>query len=55
MDLHSTIILHGNKDIVVGMISVSILVEQLPKVQLIVYPDSNHGTPTAFSSMYGFS
>lgn len=40
---HPTLIVHGNKDIVVGPINALILAERLPNAQLIVYPDSSHG------------
>ena len=38
-----TLIIHGNKDVVVGPINALILAEQLPNAQLIVYSDSSHG------------
>jgi pimeloyl-ACP methyl ester carboxylesterase len=40
---HPTLIVHGNKDVVVGPLNALILAEQLPNAQLIVYSDSNHG------------
>jgi pimeloyl-ACP methyl ester carboxylesterase len=40
---HPTLIVHGNKDMVVQPINAFILAERLPDAQLIVYPDSNHG------------
>jgi pimeloyl-ACP methyl ester carboxylesterase len=40
---HPTLIIHGNKDIVVQPINALILAEHLPNAQLIIYPDSNHG------------
>ena len=40
---HPTLIVHGNKDIVVAPINALILAKQLPNAQLIVYPDSSHG------------
>jgi pimeloyl-ACP methyl ester carboxylesterase len=40
---HQTLIVHGNKDVVVGPINALILAEQLPNAQLIVYSDSSHG------------
>jgi len=39
---HPTLIVHGNKDIVVAPINALILVEHLPNAQLIVYSDSSH-------------
>jgi pimeloyl-ACP methyl ester carboxylesterase len=38
-----TLIIHGNKDIVVIPINAFILAEHLPNAQLIMYPDSSHG------------
>ncbi len=40
---HPTLVVHGNKDIVVLPINAFILAERLPDAQLIMYPDSNHG------------
>jgi pimeloyl-ACP methyl ester carboxylesterase len=40
---HPTLVVHGNKDIVVRPINAFILAERLPYAQLIMYPDSNHG------------
>jgi pimeloyl-ACP methyl ester carboxylesterase len=40
---HPTLIVHGNKDIVVTPINAFILEEHLPNAQLIMYPDSSHG------------
>jgi pimeloyl-ACP methyl ester carboxylesterase len=41
---HPTLIVHGNKDVVVSPINALILAEHLPNAQLIVYSDSSHGT-----------
>jgi pimeloyl-ACP methyl ester carboxylesterase len=40
---HPTLIVHGNKDIVVEPINALILAQHLPNAQLIVYSDSSHG------------
>src|SRR5215469_7970059 len=40
---HPTLIVHGNKDIVVAPINALILAQHLPNAQLIVYSDSSHG------------
>jgi pimeloyl-ACP methyl ester carboxylesterase len=40
---HPTLIVHGNRDIVVAPINALILAEHLPNAQLIVYSDSSHG------------
>lgn len=42
--MHPTLIIHGNKDIVVMPINALLLAENLPNAQLIVYSDSSHGT-----------
>jgi pimeloyl-ACP methyl ester carboxylesterase len=42
--INPTLIVHGNKDVVVGPINALILAERLPNAQLIVYSDSSHGT-----------
>ena len=39
---HPTLIVHGNKDIVVTPINAFIVTEHLPNAQLIMYPDANH-------------
>jgi pimeloyl-ACP methyl ester carboxylesterase len=38
-----TLIVHGNKDVVVAPINALILAERLPNAQLVVYSDSSHG------------
>ena len=40
---HQTLIVHGNKDIVVTPINAFILEERLPNAQLVMYSDSSHG------------
>jgi pimeloyl-ACP methyl ester carboxylesterase len=40
---HPTLIVHGNKDIVVMPVNALILAEHLPNATLIVYSDSSHG------------
>jgi pimeloyl-ACP methyl ester carboxylesterase len=40
---HPTLIVHGNKDIVVAPVNALILAEHLPNAQLIIYPDASHG------------
>jgi pimeloyl-ACP methyl ester carboxylesterase len=38
-----TLIVHGNKDVVVMPINAFLLAEHLPNAQLIMYPDASHG------------
>jgi pimeloyl-ACP methyl ester carboxylesterase len=49
---HPTLIVHGNKDIVVAPINALILSEHLPNAQLIVYSDSSHGSQYQHATMF---
>jgi pimeloyl-ACP methyl ester carboxylesterase len=49
---HSTLIVHGNKDIVVAPVNALILAEHLPNAQLIVYPDSSHGAQYQHAKLF---
>ena len=49
---HHTLIVHGNKDIVVAPINGLILAEYLPDAQLIVYPDSSHGAQYQHADLF---
>ena len=49
---HPTLIVHGNKDIVVQPINALILAEHLPNAQLIVYSDSSHGAHYQHAKMF---
>jgi pimeloyl-ACP methyl ester carboxylesterase len=49
---HPTLIVHGNKDIVVEPINALLLAEKLPNAQLIVYPDSSHGAQYQHAKMF---
>jgi pimeloyl-ACP methyl ester carboxylesterase len=49
---HPTLIVHGNKDIVVLPINAFILAERLPNAQLIIYPDSNHGAQYQHAELF---
>src|SRR5271156_79258 len=44
-----TLIVHGNKDIVVTPINAFILEEHLPNAQLIMYPDSSHAAYSQYA------
>jgi pimeloyl-ACP methyl ester carboxylesterase len=47
-----TLIVHGNKDIVVRPINALILAQHLPNAQLIVYPDSSHGAQYQHADLF---
>jgi pimeloyl-ACP methyl ester carboxylesterase len=49
---HTTLIVHGNKDIVVTPINAFILAEHLPNAQLIMYPDSSHGAYSQYAENF---
>jgi pimeloyl-ACP methyl ester carboxylesterase len=49
---HATLIVQGNKDIVVPPINGFILAEHLPNAHLIVYPDSSHGTQYQYAKIF---
>jgi pimeloyl-ACP methyl ester carboxylesterase len=49
---HPTLIVHGNKDIVVRPINALILAEHLPNAQLIVYSDSSHAAQYQHAKMF---
>jgi pimeloyl-ACP methyl ester carboxylesterase len=47
-----TLVIHGNRDIVVQPINALILAERLPDAQLVVYPDSSHGAQYQHASLF---
>lgn len=47
-----TLIVHGNKDIVVGPTNALILAEHLPNAHLIVYSDSSHGAYSQYATTF---
>ena len=49
---HPTLIVHGNKDIVVQPLNALILAQKLPNAQLIMYPDSNHGAQYQHADLF---
>jgi pimeloyl-ACP methyl ester carboxylesterase len=49
---HPTLIVHGNKDIVVTPINAFILAERLPNAQLIIYPDANHAAYSQYAENF---
>jgi pimeloyl-ACP methyl ester carboxylesterase len=49
---HPTLIVHGNKDVVVPAINALILAEHLPNAQLIVYSDSSHGAQYQHANVF---
>jgi pimeloyl-ACP methyl ester carboxylesterase len=40
-----TLVVNGNKDLIIYTVNSFILQQNIPNAQLILYPDSNHGSP----------
>jgi len=49
---HSTLVVHGNKDVVVKPINAFLLAERLPNAQLIMYPDASHGAQSQYAEVF---
>jgi pimeloyl-ACP methyl ester carboxylesterase len=49
---HPTLIVHGNKDVLVMPINAFLLAEHLPNAQLIMYPDSSHGAQSQHAEVF---
>jgi pimeloyl-ACP methyl ester carboxylesterase len=49
---HPTLIVHGNKDVVVMPINAFLLAEHLPNAQLIMYPDASHGAQSQHAELF---
>jgi pimeloyl-ACP methyl ester carboxylesterase len=49
---HPTLIVHGNKDVVVKPINAFLLAQHLPNAELIMYPDSSHGAQSQHAEVF---
>jgi pimeloyl-ACP methyl ester carboxylesterase len=49
---HSTLIVHGNKDVVVIPINAFLLEQHLPDAQLVMYPDASHGAASQHADVF---
>ena len=49
---HPTLIVHGIRDTVVAPINAFILAQHLPNAQLIIYPDSAHGSLYQYPELF---
>ena len=47
-----TLIVHGNKDVVVMPINAFLLAEHLPNAQLTIYPDASHGAQSQHAEVF---
>jgi pimeloyl-ACP methyl ester carboxylesterase len=49
---HPTLVVGGNKDVVVMPINAFLLAEHLPNAQLIMYPDASHGAQSQHADVF---
>jgi pimeloyl-ACP methyl ester carboxylesterase len=49
---HPTLVVNGNNDIVVPTVNSYILQQNLPNAELILFPDSNHGSHFQFTELF---
>ena len=49
---HPTLVVNGNNDIIVATINSYILQQNLPNAELILFPDSNHGSHFQFTQTF---
>jgi pimeloyl-ACP methyl ester carboxylesterase len=49
---HPTLIVNGNNDIVVATVNSYVLQQNLPNAELILFPDSNHGSHFQFAEQF---
>jgi pimeloyl-ACP methyl ester carboxylesterase len=47
-----TLIVHGNKDVVVIPINAFLLERHLPDAQLVMYPDASHGAHSQHAEIF---
>ncbi|TWB12795.1 pimeloyl-ACP methyl ester carboxylesterase [Nitrospirillum amazonense] len=47
-----TLVVNGNKDVIIYTINSFILQQNLPNAHLILYPDSNHGAPYQYPELF---
>jgi pimeloyl-ACP methyl ester carboxylesterase len=48
----SVLIIHGSNDVIIYTVNSFILQQNLPNAQLILYPDSNHGSQYQFPELF---
>jgi pimeloyl-ACP methyl ester carboxylesterase len=47
-----TLVVNGNKDLIIYTVNSFILQQNIPNAQLILYPDSNHGSPYQYPKLF---
>ena len=49
---HPTLVIHGSNDVIIYTVNSVILQQNLPNAQLILYPDSNHGSQYQYPALF---
>ena len=49
---HPTLVINGSHDVVIYTVNSLILQQNLPNAQLILYPDSNHGSQYQYPALF---
>ena len=49
---HPTLVINGSNDVIIYTVNSFILQQNLPKAQLILYPDSNHGSLYQYPALF---
>jgi pimeloyl-ACP methyl ester carboxylesterase len=49
---HPTLVINGNNDVIVYTVNSLILQQHLPNAQLILYPDSSHGSQYQYPALF---
>ena len=50
--VHPTLVINGSNDVIIYTVNSFILQQHLPNAQLILYPDSNHGSQYQYPALF---